>query len=148
MGLLFVKGEESCGLWGLLSCLRERERERIWSKFSEEMVRWWVMCWTELTVAAGSTAFHVSHSIDELGAWHRVTWVPLWYYIWPFEFNIDFIRDASSQYFYNIFTINHKWFVVISSNLNLILRLLFCPNNNNHLKFVVKILWIYHFSTF
>lgn len=24
--LLFVKGEESCGLWGL-SCLRERERE-------------------------------------------------------------------------------------------------------------------------
>ena len=29
-----------------------------------------------------------------------------------------------SQYFYNIFTINHKW-LVISSNLNLTLRLLF-----------------------
>ena len=32
-----------------------------------------------------------------------------------------------SQYFHN----NHMWLVVIDSNLNLILRLLFCPNNNN-----------------
>ena len=30
------------------------------------------------------------------------------------------------QHFYNIFTINYKWLVVIDSNLNLILRLLFC----------------------
>ena len=30
-----------------------------------------------------------------------------------------------SQYFYNIFTINHRWLIIISSNLNLILRLLF-----------------------
>ena len=29
------------------------------------------------------------------------------------------------QYFYNIFTTNHRWLVVISSNLNLTLRLLF-----------------------
>ena len=29
------------------------------------------------------------------------------------------------QHFYNIFTINHMWLVVISSNLNLTLRLLF-----------------------
>ena len=29
------------------------------------------------------------------------------------------------QYFYNIFTINHRWLIVISSNLNLTLRLLF-----------------------
>ena len=35
------------------------------------------------------------------------------------------------QYFYNIFTTNHKWLVVIGSNLNLTLKLLFYPNNNN-----------------
>ena len=35
------------------------------------------------------------------------------------------------QHFYNIFTTNYKWLVVIGSNLNLILRLRFCPNNNN-----------------
>ena len=35
------------------------------------------------------------------------------------------------QYFYNIFTTNHKWLVVISSNLNLTLKLLFESNNNN-----------------
>ena len=29
------------------------------------------------------------------------------------------------QYFYNIFTTNHRWLVIISSNLNLTLRLLF-----------------------
>ena len=29
------------------------------------------------------------------------------------------------QYFYNIFTTNHSWLVIISSNLNLTLRLLF-----------------------
>ena len=29
------------------------------------------------------------------------------------------------QYFYNIFTTNHRWLVIISLNLNLILRLLF-----------------------
>ena len=32
------------------------------------------------------------------------------------------------QYFYNIFITNHRRLVVISSNLNLTLRLLFCPN--------------------
>jgi hypothetical protein len=35
------------------------------------------MCRTELTGAAGPTFFHVSHSVDGLGAGHRVTWVPL-----------------------------------------------------------------------
>ena len=35
------------------------------------------------------------------------------------------------QYFYNIFTTNHRWLVVIGSNLKLTLRLLFYPNNNN-----------------
>ena len=34
-------------------------------------------------------------------------------------------KTLCSQYFYNIFTINHRWLVIISSNLNLILRLLF-----------------------
>ena len=35
------------------------------------------------------------------------------------------------QYFYNIFTTNYRWLVIISSNLNLTLRLLFYPNSNN-----------------
>ena len=30
------------------------------------------------------------------------------------------------------FTTNYKWLVVIGSNLNLTLRLLFYPNNNNY----------------
>ena len=34
-------------------------------------------------------------------------------------------------YFYNIFTTNHKWLIVIGSNLNLTLRLLCYLNNNN-----------------
>ena len=37
-------------------------------------------------------------------------------------------KDATSITF---FTTNYKWLVVIGSNLNLTLRLLFCPNNNN-----------------
>ena len=32
---------------------------------------------------------------------------------------------ATPQYFYNIFTTNHRWLVIISSNLNLTLKLLF-----------------------
>ena len=35
------------------------------------------------------------------------------------------------QQFYNIFTTNHRWLVVIGSNLKLTARLPFCPNNNN-----------------
>ena len=55
------------------------------------------------------------------------------------------------QHFHNIFTINHRWLVVISSNLNLTLRLFFCPNNNNLplkicCKNIVRVLWAYHFS--
>ena len=34
-------------------------------------------------------------------------------------------------YVHNIFTTNHRWLVAIGSNLNLTLRLLFYPNNNN-----------------
>ena len=34
-------------------------------------------------------------------------------------------------YVYNIFTTNHRWLVVIGSNLKLTLRLFFCLNNNN-----------------
>ena len=49
--------------------------------------------------------------------------------------------------------INHRWLVVIGSNLNLVLRLLFCPtittNNNLPLRIccknVVKIVCTYHF---
>ena len=41
------------------------------------------------------------------------------------------------QYFYNIFTKNHRWLVIISSNLNLTLGLLFCPTiiTSNNLPF-------------
>ena len=35
------------------------------------------------------------------------------------------------QNFYNIFTINYMWLIVIGLNLNLILRLFFCLKNNN-----------------
>ena len=37
-------------------------------------------------------------------------------------------KDATSTIF---FTTNYRWLIVIGSNLNLTLRLLFCPNNNN-----------------
>ena len=37
-------------------------------------------------------------------------------------------KDATSTTF---FTTNYRWLVVIDSNLNLTLRLHFCPNNNN-----------------
>ena len=37
-------------------------------------------------------------------------------------------KDATCTIF---FTTNYKWLVVIGSNLNLTLRLLFCPNNKN-----------------
>ena len=37
-------------------------------------------------------------------------------------------KDAMSTTF---FTTNYRRLVVIGSNLNLTLRLLFCPNNNN-----------------
>ena len=40
-------------------------------------------------------------------------------------------KNLHSQYFYNIFTTNYWWLVVINSNLNLTLRLLFYSNNNN-----------------
>ena len=35
------------------------------------------------------------------------------------------------QQFYNIFTTNHRWLVIIGSNLKLTTRLHFCSNNNN-----------------
>ena len=37
-------------------------------------------------------------------------------------------KDATSITF---FTTNYRWLVVIGSNLNTTLKLLFCPNNNN-----------------
>jgi len=35
------------------------------------------------------------------------------------------------QQFYNTSTTNHRWLVVIGSNLNLSLKLLFCLTDNN-----------------
>ena len=46
-------------------------------------------------------------------------------------FVISFREMLRLQHFYNIFTTNHMWLVVIGSNLKLTLRLHFCPNNNN-----------------
>ena len=44
----------------------------------------------------------------------------------------DFPREIlCPQHFYNIFTTNHRWLVVIDLNFKLTLRLLFCSNNNN-----------------
>ena len=58
------------------------------------------------------------------------------------------------QHFYNIFTTNHKWLVVIGSNLNLTTRLLFSTiittSNNLLLKIccenIVHILFLFSFS--
>ena len=33
--------------------------------------------------------------------------------------------------FHNIFITNHSWLVIVGYNLNLSLKLLFCPTNNN-----------------
>ena len=44
---------------------------------------------------------------------------------------LGFLFYFERCYVYNIFTTNHTWLIVISSILNLTLRLLFCPNNNN-----------------
>ena len=41
------------------------------------------------------------------------------------------IKKIKKKYVYNIFTTNYRWLVVIGSNLNLTLRLLFYLNNNN-----------------
>ena len=47
------------------------------------------------------------------------------------------------QYFRNAFIINHKWLVIIGSNLNLQIKLFFYPpitaNNNLSHKFVMKV---------
>ena len=42
-------------------------------------------------------------------------------------------REKRKKKFYvhNIFTTNYKWLVIISYNLNLSLKLLFYPTNNN-----------------
>ena len=37
-------------------------------------------------------------------------------------------KDAT---FTTFFTTTYRWLVIIGSNLNLTLRLFFCPNNNN-----------------
>ena len=67
--------------------------------------------------------------------------------------SLFYIREVlQPQHFHNIFTTNHRWLVVIGSNLNLTLNLLFCltiiiSNNLLHrtcCKNVVKILWTYH----
>ena len=42
-----------------------------------------------------------------------------------------FFEKIKRCYVHNIFITNYQWSVVIGSNLNLTLRLLFCPNNNN-----------------
>ena len=57
---------------------------------------------------------------------------------------IFYIRKVlCPQYFQNTFTKNRNYYVVIGSNLNLLLKLLFCPPittlTNCHLKFVVKV---------
>ena len=39
--------------------------------------------------------------------------------------------EKKDAMFIIFFTTNYKWLVIIGSNLNLTLRLLFCPNNNN-----------------
>ena len=48
-----------------------------------------------------------------------------------FYFFAKHFFEKKKCYIYNIFTTNHRWLVIIDSNLKLTLRLLFCPDNNN-----------------
>ena len=43
------------------------------------------------------------------------------------EIKKNFWEMLCPQHFYNIFTINHRYLVVIVLNLNLTLKLIFCP---------------------
>ena len=46
----------------------------------------------------------------------------------------------SSQYFYNIFITNHRWLVIINSNLNLTLRITFFTSiiiTSNNLSLII-----------
>ena len=65
------------------------------------------------------------YSFTPQSVWHSVfllAHVPSFFF---------FFYKIESCYFHNIFTTNYKQLVVIGLNLNLTLRLLFCPNNNN-----------------
>ena len=74
----------------------------------------------------------------------------IYIYVYINVYIIIYLYLNERWYVYNIFTTNHKWLVV---NLNLTLRLLFCPtittSNNMSLKIccknIVKILWTYNF---
>ena len=60
-----------------------------------------------------------------------------------FSINVSVSSEKVRCYVYNIFTINHRWLiviVVISSNFKLTLKLLFCPIITCHLGFIVKML--------
>ena len=48
-----------------------------------------------------------------------------------FKYSMNGKEVLHLQYFYNIFTNNHKWLVIIGYNLNLSMKLFFCPTNNN-----------------
>ena len=61
--------------------------------------------------------------------WNRLLLIPEKCVTRLFAFNY-FLEMLSLQHFYNNFITNHKWLVIICSNLNLTLRLLFCPHNN------------------
>ena len=43
------------------------------------------------------------------------------------------------QHFYNMFTTNYRWLIIIGSNFKLTLRLFFYPNNNNSKNLSLKI---------
>ena len=66
------------------------------------------------------------------------------------EYIYYFREVLCPQYFQNTFTTNYKWYVIISSNLNLLLKLLFfclpiTTLTTCHLKFVVK-MFIWQFT--
>ena len=89
-------------------------------------------------------SLNVIYNKEKLSIYHRAYAIS-----WNFILSIKNILKKKC-YVYNIFTINHRYLVVISSNLNLPLNLCICPTNNNsqpittcHLKFIVRLSWKY-----
>ena len=89
----------------------------------------WLSLWLYLSQAL---RLYFYHSV--LFLFIRTATKPLFFFF--------FWEVLRPQHFYNIFTTNHRWSVVIGSNLNLTLRLLFTPtittNNNLPLRICCK----------
>ena len=79
---------------------------------------WWGVMWGHI---------FTNHNSRHVASYDKFTFVGS-LVVEPRDFPREILRP---QHFYNIFTTNHRWLVVIDLNFKLTLRLLFCSNNNN-----------------